>query len=119
MLRLSASASSATLIVLLAASLDAAGCAGAPRSGSPPGPNARAAGCPIEVVEDGVPARPTRDSSQVVARCRGDAMNDQARCMRQLQDEACRMGAQVIWGVRREVLDEETAQMRATAAAYQ
>ena len=69
-------------------------------------------------MEEGLPTRPTRSVGQVVARCRNEAMNDPVRCLRQLQDEACRMGAAVVWGVRREVLDEETAQLRGSAAVY-
>ena len=81
----------------------------------PPRPN----GCPIEIVREGVPSRPTHLVGHVVARCTGDAAQDETRCTRNLQDQACRLGGEVIWDVRSAPMaDGEGREMRAEAAYY-
>jgi hypothetical protein len=78
----------------------------------------RPAGCEIEVVREGVPSRPTNLQGEAVARCTHDAANE-TQCMRQLQDEACRLGAVVIWNVRTQPLElTEGIEMRAAAGTY-
>jgi hypothetical protein len=97
---------------------------GSPQRGSGTGGSAanraaaRPAGCEIEVVREGVPARPTNLQGEAVARCTHDAANE-AQCMRQLQDEACRLGAVVIWNVRSQPMElTEGIEMRAAAGTY-
>jgi hypothetical protein len=94
----------------------AVACGGAQTPGVP----VRPVGCAVEVVHEGVPTRPVRSLGQVEARCRGTYAHDEARCMRELQDQACRMGATVIWDVRSEPMEteEESTRMRASAAIY-
>ena len=78
----------------------------------------RAAGCDVAVVREGVPEHPTRLQGQIVARCT-NGMADEAHCLRQLQDEACRLGAVVIWDVRSQPLElTEGIEMRAAAGTY-
>lgn len=57
---------------------------------------ARGAGCPVDVVP-GAPAFSTQNIGTVVARCTGDI--DDVACLRQLQDEVCALGGDVVWGV--------------------
>ena len=79
---------------------------------------ARPAGCDVEVLRSGVPERPTRLQGQIVARCTHD-MSDEAHCIRQLQDEACRLGAVVVWDVRTQPLElTEGIEMRGAAGTY-
>lgn len=52
--------------------------------------------CPVEVLESS-PASPTQNIGTAVARCTADI--DDAACMRQLQDEVCALGGDVVWGV--------------------
>ena len=79
---------------------------------------ARAARCEIEVVREGIPSRPTNLQGNIVARCTHDAANE-TQCMRQLQDEACRLGAVVIWDVRSQPMElTEGIEMRAAAGTY-
>jgi hypothetical protein len=83
------------------------------------GASARPAGCEVEVVRQGVPSRPTRLLGHAVARCRGDAMTDTARCERQLLDQACGLGATVVWDLMSSTIDDgETLELRAEAAVY-
>ena len=56
----------------------------------------RAKGCDVEVRTD-APVTPTENIGTVSATC-GEDTSD-ADCTRQLQDEACRLGADVVWGV--------------------
>ncbi|MEI8259422.1 MAG: hypothetical protein WCJ30_27455 [Deltaproteobacteria bacterium] len=79
---------------------------------------ARPVGCEVETLREGVPARPTRLEGQVVARCTRD-QGDEAHCLRQLQDEACRLGGTVLWDVRTQPLElTEGIEMRAAAGTY-
>jgi hypothetical protein len=56
----------------------------------------RPAGCAVEVVASS-PAFPTQNIGVAVARCSADI--DNAACLRQLQDEVCALGGDVVWGV--------------------
>ena len=56
----------------------------------------RAKGCDVEVRAD-APVVPVENIGPVSATC-GEDTSD-AECTRQLQDEACRLGADVVWGV--------------------
>jgi hypothetical protein len=77
-----------TALVLLAA------CAGGPPTDPryPP----REEGCDVKVFED-VPSSPTHNLGSVQARC--DESVAEPDCLRQLKDEACKLGADVLWGV--------------------
>lgn len=52
--------------------------------------------CPVEVLESSPPF-PTQNIGTAVARCTENI--DDAACMRQLQDEVCALGGDVVWGV--------------------
>jgi hypothetical protein len=99
--------------------LATAGCASGARRSSLP---ERPAGCEVEIVREGVPARPVRSIGQVVARCVGTAANDEPRCLRVLQDQACRLGADVIWDLTSGPLPEDSPEpgilRRAAAGVY-
>ena len=56
----------------------------------------RAKGCEVLVRAD-APVEPTENIGPVSATC-GEETSD-VDCTRQLQDEACRLGADVVWGV--------------------
>jgi hypothetical protein len=73
----------------------------------------------VEVVREGAPARPVRNAGQISARCVGDAATDEARCLRVLQEQACQLGAEVIWDMRSSPLGEEGRELRAAAGVYQ
>jgi hypothetical protein len=96
-------------------------CGGAQSAGGSPGSPERPPGCAIEVVHEGVPTRPTRRLGEVVARCRGAFAHDEARCMRQLEDQACHMGGSVVWDLRSAPIPgegDEGTEMRAETAVY-
>jgi hypothetical protein len=75
-------------LVLLAA------CASAPAREQqyPPRPE----GCDVAVFPDAPPVQ-TDNIGPVMATCAADISNDD--CMRTLKDQACKLGADVIWGV--------------------
>lgn len=73
-------------IVLLAA-------CGAPQDSKYP---ARESGCEIKIFQD-TPPVPTDNIGPVTATC--DPELPDPVCMRTLQDEACKLGADVVWGV--------------------
>ena len=79
---------------LLLAMLLAACAGGAPAktTGYPPQPE----GCPVQVFPD-TPPMPTENIGPVMASCGADIAD--ADCMRTLKDQACKLGADVIWGV--------------------
>ena len=56
----------------------------------------RPAGCEVKLFH-GPPTMPTDNLGTVMARCSTDVTD--ALCIRQLQDEACKLGADVVWGV--------------------
>lgn len=99
---------------LAAAAALSAGCAGAPAR--PAHPGARPAGCPVEVLGE-APGRPIDALGDVTSRCTGDAMGDVPGCTRALQDQACALGATVVWGVSSSTTDEALV-MRAFAGRY-
>jgi hypothetical protein len=71
----------------------AVGCAAAvvdPRH--PPLPE----GCPVQIFEN-TPPMPTDNLGTVRARCGLDISRDD--CIRELKDQACRLGGDVVWGV--------------------
>lgn len=80
----------------------------------------REAGCAIELVREGLPARAVRLLSNVRARCTGDVAADRARCERLLMDEGCRRGAVVLWQLREAPLrdTEDGVQLEAAAGVY-
>ncbi len=79
---------------------------------------ARPVGCEVETIREGVPPRPTRLEGQVIARCTRDQA-DAARCLRQLQDEACRLGGTVLWDVRTQPLElTDGIEMHGSAGTY-
>jgi hypothetical protein len=53
-------------------------------------------GCDVKIFED-APPMPTDNLGSVNARC--DDSVAEADCMRQLKDQACKLGADVVWGV--------------------
>lgn len=58
--------------------------------------NAAGPGCAVEVFAD-APSGSTDNIGPVRARCSDDVSD--ADCLRQLQDEVCAMGGNVVWGV--------------------
>lgn len=56
----------------------------------------RPRGCAVEALAS-APSFPTQNIGTAVARCTADI--DDAACMRQLQDEVCALGGDVVWGV--------------------
>ncbi len=72
------------------------------------------AGCPVEVLREGAPTRPVQSLGEVTARCTGDAMTDAPGCTRALQDQACALGATIVWGVTSSQTDDALV-MRAFA----
>ena len=68
------------------------GCAGPSDTKYP----ARPEGCEIKVFAD-TPSIPTDNIGPVTATCDPDVAD--RLCLRTLQDEACRLGADVVWGV--------------------
>jgi hypothetical protein len=77
----------------------------------------REAGCAIELVREGLPARAVRLLSHVRARCTGDIAADRARCERLLMDEGCRRGAVVLWQLRETPLRDTEDGIQLEAAA--
>jgi len=72
-----------------------AGCAGgapAKTTGYPPQPE----GCAVQVFPES-PPMPTENIGPVMASCGPDIAD--ADCLRTLKDQACKLGADVIWGV--------------------
>jgi hypothetical protein len=69
-------------------------CGGAPRAAQrfPPQP----VGCPVEIFPD-TPPMATDNIGTVRARCGMDISRDD--CIRELKDQACKLGGDVIWGV--------------------
>jgi hypothetical protein len=82
-----------------------------------PRADALPAGCPVEVLSNTVPTRPVQGLGDVTMRCTGDAIRDEAWCLRALQDQACALGAGVIWGVTATQNDDARV-MRAYAGRY-
>lgn len=58
--------------------------------------DARPAGCDVKVFADAPPMK-TQNIGTVSARCADDTSDDD--CVRQLQDEVCKLGGDVVWGV--------------------
>jgi len=67
---------------------------------APPAVEARhpplGAGCPVQVFEQ-PPPMAIANLGTVRARCAPDVSRDD--CIRELQDQACRLGGDVVWGV--------------------
>lgn len=72
------------------------------------GAEARPPGCPIDVLQDPLANGGARSLGTVTAHCTGDARDDVAWCTRALQDQACALGATVLWGVSTSRGDEAT-----------
>lgn len=53
-------------------------------------------GCPVQIFQVS-PPMPTENIGTVRARCDTDLSREE--CRRELKDQACRLGADVIWGV--------------------
>jgi hypothetical protein len=53
-------------------------------------------GCPVRVFEE-APGVPTENLGTVRERCATDVSRED--CLRGLKDQACRLGADVVWGV--------------------
>jgi hypothetical protein len=53
------------------------------------------AGCPVQIFEN-VPPMATENIGTARARCAADVSRDD--CIRELKDQACKLGANVIWG---------------------
>jgi hypothetical protein len=53
-------------------------------------------GCPVQLVK-GTPSVPTDNIGVVTATCGAEAPAEQ--CLRELQDQACKLGADILWGV--------------------
>jgi hypothetical protein len=82
-----------------------------------PRADALPAGCSVEVLANTAPTRPVQGLGDVTVRCTGDAIRDDAWCLRALQDQACALGAVVIWGVTTTQNDDARV-MRAYAGRY-
>jgi hypothetical protein len=52
-------------------------------------------GCPVQIFEN-TPPMPTENIGSVRARCALDISRED--CRRELKDQACRLGADVVWG---------------------
>jgi hypothetical protein len=59
------------------------------------GPRER--GCPVQVFASGAPTMPTENIGPVVAIC--DPYDTRDTCLRELEDQACRLGGDVLWQV--------------------
>ncbi len=103
----------ASAAVVVAAAL-VASCASVPTRAARP--DALPAGCPVEVLRE-APTRPVQGVGDVTARCTGDAMGDVPGCTRALQDQACALGANLVWGVSSSTTDDALV-MRAFAGRY-
>ncbi len=71
------------------------GCGGSPAKGDalfPPRPE----GCPVHLFHD-TPDIPTTNIGPVRARCGLDVAD--ADCLRTLEDQVCKLGGDVVWGV--------------------
>jgi hypothetical protein len=86
-----------TVLASLGALYLLAGCASTPAHVRTA--DALPAGCPVEVLREGLPTRPVRSLGEATARCTGDAMGDVAACTRALQDQACALGGDTLWGI--------------------
>lgn len=93
---------SAISVVLWASS----GCATSTSTARPRTEVALPPGCSVEVLRDGAPTRPVRSLGEAVARCTGDAMGDTPACTRALQDQACALGGDTLWGITSSQTDE-------------
>ena len=71
-----------------------AGCASPPPKDTQYPP--RQPGCEVQIYPD-VPPVPTDNIGPVSASC--DDITSDADCMRELKDQACKLGADVVWGV--------------------
>lgn len=79
---------------MLVASTALAACGSSPAKESKYPPQKE--GCEVQVFED-TPAMPTENIGAVDARC--DEIVSDEECLRTLKDEACKLGANVVWGV--------------------
>ncbi len=84
-----------TIVALACALLAASACGGAAKQGDPRYPP-RAEGCDVKLFHD-TPLVKTDNIGTVTARCAPDVSD--ADCMRQLLDETCKLGGDVVWGV--------------------
>ncbi len=102
--------------LLTLSALACAACGGAPTrtryaDALPPG-------CSVSTLTDVSREHPVRALGEVRARCTGDAMGNVVVCTRALHDQACALGADVVWGVTTENLEDATV-MRAHAGRSQ
>lgn len=58
---------------------------------------ARPAGCEVAVIRDGVPPYPTENIGPVSATCAEVVSKED--CLRELQDQVCKLGGDVVWQV--------------------
>ncbi len=79
--------------LVVAVALSALGCG--PKAPDPRYPS-RAAGCDVKLFHDS-PTMKTDNIGPVMAGCATDV--SEADCLRQLMDEACKLGGDVVWGV--------------------
>jgi hypothetical protein len=56
----------------------------------------RPEGCPVQIFEN-TPPMPTENLGTVRSRCATDVSHED--CLRELKDQACRLGGDVVWGV--------------------
>jgi hypothetical protein len=56
----------------------------------------RPEGCPVQILE-GAPSVPTDNIGTARATCATDVSRED--CLRELKDQACRLGGDMIWGV--------------------
>jgi hypothetical protein len=56
----------------------------------------RPPGCPVQVFAE-APPMPTDNIGTVRSRCATDVSHED--CLRELEDQACALGADVVWGV--------------------
>src|SRR5262249_49003455 len=85
--------SAARCVLTLTLALGAS-CAGGQRS-----PKARPRGRRVEGADQRPAGRPVNSVGEVTARCSGSLATDVTGCRRELQDQACLLGANIVWGV--------------------
>ncbi|MGD0679715.1 MAG: hypothetical protein ABSC94_30385 [Polyangiaceae bacterium] len=76
------------------------------------GPRGR--GCAVATFVDTAPSMPTENIGPVVAYCAVDDSKD--ACLRELQDQVCRLGGDALWQVEGPVVHDGRLRMRGRAA---
>ncbi len=75
---------------------------------------ARERGCAVQVITDGAPPMRTENIGPVIAYCDRDDPRD--TCLRELEDQACLLGGDVLWQVDGPLPDGDKQKMHGRAA---